>query len=63
MVEQLARLFTHTLLPDKRSRQPGQGMTEYGLVLVLVAVVVIVAIGVFGNQTTNLINRTVASLS
>jgi Flp pilus assembly pilin Flp len=42
---------------------PGQGIAEYGLILVLVAVVVIVAIGVFGGQTNSLIGRTVGSLS
>jgi pilus assembly protein Flp/PilA len=33
--------------------QDGQGMVEYGLILVLIAVVVIVALVLLGNQVVN----------
>jgi pilus assembly protein Flp/PilA len=35
------------------TRQEGQGLTEYGLVLVLIAVVVILMLGVLGGQVSN----------
>ena len=34
-------------------REEGQGMTEYGLILVLIAVVVILMLGVLGHQVNN----------
>lgn len=33
--------------------EEGQGMTEYGLILVLIAIVVILMLGVLGNQVSN----------
>ena len=45
------------------ARVSGQGITEYGLILALAMVVVIVAIAVLGPRTGALINRSVASLS
>jgi pilus assembly protein Flp/PilA len=33
--------------------EEGQGMTEYGLILVLIAVVVILMLGVLGGKVTN----------
>lgn len=33
--------------------EAGQGMTEYGLILVLIAIVVILMLGVLGHQVTN----------
>ncbi len=36
-----------------RDRQAGQGMVEYGLILVLIAVIVIVSLVILGNQVVN----------
>jgi pilus assembly protein Flp/PilA len=35
------------------ARQEGQGMTEYGLILVLIAVAVILMLGFLGHQVNN----------
>jgi pilus assembly protein Flp/PilA len=34
-------------------REEGQGMTEYALILILIAVVVILMLGVLGHQVNN----------
>jgi pilus assembly protein Flp/PilA len=34
-------------------REEGQGMTEYGLILVLIAIVVVLMLGVLGHQVNN----------
>jgi len=39
-----------TSLRSAYSEQEGQGLTEYGLILVLIAVVVILMLGVLGGQ-------------
>jgi len=41
----------------------GQGLIEYGLILALIAIVVIVAISAFATQTNALIGRSASSLS
>lgn len=46
-IEQASRLRAALM------REEGQGMTEYGLILILVAVVVILMLGVLGHQVTN----------
>jgi pilus assembly protein Flp/PilA len=40
-------------LRDQLAREEGQGMTEYGLILILIAIVVILMLGVLGHQVSN----------
>lgn len=42
-----------TGLRAARDDEKGQGLTEYGLILVLIAVVVILMLGVLGGQVSN----------
>lgn len=42
-----------TSLRAAQSGEEGQGLTEYGLILVLIAIVVILMLGVLGNQASN----------
>jgi pilus assembly protein Flp/PilA len=42
-----------TGLRAAHSDQKGQGLTEYGLILVLIAIVVILMLGVLGGQVSN----------
>ena len=42
--------------------QGGQGLAEYALILSLIAMVVIVALGVLGEQLTDLLNSVGASI-
>jgi len=51
---------SYGLIPE---RAPGQGLTEYGLILALVVIVCIVAISAFGTGVSRLMNKTVSSLS
>ncbi len=44
------------------SKQLGQGMVEYGLILVLVSIVVIVILLTMGNQILNVFSNVVAAL-
>ena len=34
-------------------KENGQGLMEYGLILVLVAIIVVLILGVYGNQVAN----------
>ncbi len=42
-----------TSLRAAHRNEEGQGLTEYGLILVLIAIVVILMLGVLGNQVGN----------
>jgi pilus assembly protein Flp/PilA len=42
---------------DRRDDERGQGLVEYGLILVLIAIVVIVVLGVVGQQTNNVFSN------
>jgi pilus assembly protein Flp/PilA len=42
---------------DGRDDERGQGLVEYGLILVLIAVVVIVVLGVVGQQVNNVFSN------
>jgi pilus assembly protein Flp/PilA len=42
-----------TSLRTARDNEEGQGLTEYGLILVLIAIVVILMLGVLGGQVGN----------
>jgi pilus assembly protein Flp/PilA len=46
-------------LPTSRRRddERGQGLVEYGLILVLIAIAVIVVVGVVGHQTNNVFSN------
>jgi pilus assembly protein Flp/PilA len=44
------------------SRQKGQGMVEYALILVLVSIVVIVILLTMGNQILNVFSNVVVAL-
>jgi pilus assembly protein Flp/PilA len=44
------------------SKQLGQGMVEYALILVLVSIVVIVILLTMGNQIANVFSNVVAAL-
>jgi pilus assembly protein Flp/PilA len=46
-----------------RRRQEGQGMVEYALILVLVAIVAIIAVTAVGQQTSDTFNRVAAGLT
>lgn len=37
--------------------EQGQGLMEYGLILVLVAIIVVLILGVYGSQVANLFSR------
>jgi Flp pilus assembly pilin Flp len=45
------------------TKQRGQGLAEYGLVLTLIAIVAIVALIVIGHDVSNLLSRVGASVS
>ena len=63
MLDQYRWILESVLQRLAIKRMGGQGLTEYGLILVFVAVIVIVALGFFGSHTNALIGRTSASLS
>lgn len=42
--------------------ESGQGMVEYGLILALIAIVVIVAVGLIGTNLNTLFNKTATEL-
>lgn len=39
------------------AREEGQGMTEYGLIVVLIGVIVILMLGVLGHQVNNVFSN------
>lgn len=43
--------------PRRRTREDGQGMVEYALILMLMALVVIVVLSVVGAQTNNVFSN------
>ena len=45
------------------SRQEGQGMVEYGLIIALVAIAVIVALTALGGQLTKIFSSITSSLN
>lgn len=53
--------YLHTLLSALRRDERGQGLVEYGLILVLIAVVVIGALTALGGGITTMLN-TIAAL-
>jgi pilus assembly protein Flp/PilA len=55
----LVALVRSMTLPTSRRRddERGQGLVEYGLILVLIAIAVIVVVGVVGHQTNNVFSN------
>jgi pilus assembly protein Flp/PilA len=49
-------------LRELLAREEGQGMTEYGLILVLIAIVVVLMLGVLGHQVNNAYSNIASSL-
>jgi pilus assembly protein Flp/PilA len=49
-------------LKDRFRSQTGQGMVEYGLILVLVSLVVVAALLAVGNQITTTFNTIITKL-
>ena len=47
----------------RTSREEGQGMVEYALILVLIAIVVIVVLAVVGHQVSDVFNNINSGLS
>ena len=47
----------------KFSREEGQGLVEYALILVLIAIVVIVALTALGGQIGNVFNKITTNLA
>jgi Flp pilus assembly pilin Flp len=41
----------------RRDSERGQGLVEYGLILILIAIFVIVVVGVVGHQTNNVFSN------
>ena len=48
-------------LMRNRIRERGQGLVEYGLILLLIALVVLVALTVFGQSVSSLYSQVVSS--
>ena len=46
----------------KKSAEKGQGLVEYALVIILVAIVVIVLVAIFGQAVGNMFSTIVASI-
>jgi Flp pilus assembly pilin Flp len=55
----LVALVRSLIVPTSRRRddERGQGLVEYGLILVLIAIFVIVVVGVVGHQTNNVFSN------
>lgn len=55
-------LFLRAYLPRTLREEEGQGMVEYALIIVFVALAVIAALALFGPKVANLFNTTGNSL-
>jgi Flp pilus assembly pilin Flp len=47
----------------RRDDERGQGLVEYGLIIILIAIFVIVVVGVMGHQTNNVFSNVSNGLS
>ncbi len=61
----LVALVRSMTAPTSRRRddERGQGLVEYGLIIVLIAIFVIVVVGVMGHQTNNVFSNISNGLS
>lgn len=61
----LVALVRAMTVPTSRRRddERGQGLVEYGLILILIAVFVIVVVGIVGHQTNNVFSNVSNGLS
>jgi pilus assembly protein Flp/PilA len=57
-----ALMFFGNLAWSRLGRQPGQGMVEYALILVLVAVVLVVILLTMGRQIGNVFSNVAATI-
>jgi pilus assembly protein Flp/PilA len=48
---------------EQRYDERGQGMVEYGLILVLIAVVVVLVLGILGHQVQNVFSNVSSALT
>ncbi|MGA7988172.1 MAG: Flp family type IVb pilin [Candidatus Dormiibacterota bacterium] len=60
LVASLRAMFAHG---EGRDDERGQGLVEYGLILVLIAIVVIVVVGLVGHQVNNAFSNVSHGLS
>lgn len=44
------------------NEERGQGLMEYGLILILVAIIVVLILGVYGSQVANLFSRVTSQM-
>jgi pilus assembly protein Flp/PilA len=44
-------------LREKLQREDGQGMTEYALLVILIAIFVVLMLGILGKQTNNVFSN------
>ena len=49
--------------PGVRESEAGQGMTEYALILTLIAILLIITVAVLGHQTSNVYSNVASVLS
>jgi Flp pilus assembly pilin Flp len=61
----LVALVRSMTVPASRRRddERGQGLVEYGLILVLIAIFVVIVVGVVGHQTNNVFSNVSNGLS
>ena len=43
-------------------KESGQGLLEYGLILVLVAIIIVLVLSVYGGQVSNLFSRITSAI-
>ncbi|HZT08064.1 MAG TPA: Flp family type IVb pilin [Chloroflexota bacterium] len=63
MLKRFVEAAKNAIFGVATEREEGQGMAEYALILVGVAIVVIAALALMGPAIANLLNRVSASLS
>ncbi|MHB1415650.1 MAG: Flp family type IVb pilin [Chloroflexota bacterium] len=54
--------YLMTLLQSLRREEEGQGLVEYALILVLIAIAVIVILGILGTQISSTFSTVVSAL-
>lgn len=51
-----------SVMRRRRDDERGQGMVEYGLILVLIAIIVVLVLGVIGHQVQNVFSNVSSAL-
>jgi pilus assembly protein Flp/PilA len=62
LVDAYLRLRERLLRPHERDDETGQGMVEYALILILIAVVVIAVLTTLGKRVNNLFSNVSSGL-